>query len=78
MSYESTSAQVGPGGGVNAPPLALRSIQERLDRLVERRLAGLTDAEQVEYFELIRLELAALRERDARGKSQPRLATSVS
>ena len=66
MSCVSTSAQVGPGGRVNSPPLALRSIQERLDRLAERRLAGLTDAEQAEYFELVRLELDALKARDAR------------
>jgi hypothetical protein len=45
-------------------PLGLKTIQARLDELAELRLAGLTHAEQLEYFELIRLEAEALEARD--------------
>ncbi len=42
----------------------LVDIQRRLDVLAERRLAGLTTDEQLEYFKLVELEAEALAVRD--------------
>jgi len=47
----------------------LTDIQRRLDELAERRLQGLSQEEQVEYLELVRLEVAALAARDAASRS---------
>ena len=44
--------------------LQLNEIQRRLDALAERRLAGLSAAEQLEYFTLVELEARGLAERD--------------
>ena len=47
----------------------LAAIQRRLDELAERRLTGLSQDEQIEYLELVQLEMAALATRDARSVS---------
>jgi hypothetical protein len=47
----------------------LGEIQRRLDVLAERRLNGLSQEEQIEYLELVRLEVAALSERDTSSPS---------
>lgn len=41
----------------------LRRVQDRLDVLADRRLVWLTDAEALEYRELVALELSTLETR---------------
>ena len=52
--------------GARAP---LTDIQRRLDDLAERRLTGLSQDEQIEYLELVRLEVAALAARDTTSRT---------
>jgi hypothetical protein len=56
--------------GETGAELPLRSIQRRLDELAERRLKGLSQDEQIEYLDLVRLEVSALAERDATSRTR--------